>query len=385
MTSGPAAWTGPPWGDGRSRWVALPAAFLAVVTIGGTLGPAGWHPRSPNVDLLAVVLLLLAPAGIVLAVRRGAAPVVGAVLGVVGPTVVVALGYGPGPAFVPLGFVVVALGATRHRALSLTAGTAGALAAVLLSLGPGGPSPVWATVTVAGLAVAMLLGEGARGRTERMQALRAVRVSRQESAVAAERLRIARELHDVLAHSLSGITVQAGVGLHLMDREPEAARRALTEIREASRDALDEVREVLGVLRADGEAPREPTAGHGPRSVGELLVRARADGLTVDDEGVDEAATRVPERLAGVVHRTLQEALTNVRRHAPGASVQVRLVVGDSIVLEVVDDGPGADEIVEGYGLRGMRERAESVGGTLVAGPGPTGFRVRLELPRVER
>ena len=166
--------------------------------------------------------------------------------------------------------------------------------------------------------------------------------SRQESAVAAERLRIARELHDVLAHSLSGITVQAGVGLHLMDREPEAARRALTEIREASRDALDEVREVLGVLRADGEAPREPAGAPGPRSVTELLVRARADGLTVDDEGVAEAATRVPEPLAGVVHRTLQEALTNVRRHAPGASVQVRLVVDDRIVLEVVDDGPGA-------------------------------------------
>ena len=133
----------------------------------------------------------------------------------------------------------------------------------------------------------------------------------------------------MLAHSLSGITVQAGVGLHLMDREPEAARRALTEIREASRDALDEVREVLGVLRADGEAPREPAGAPGPRSVAELLVRARADGLTVDDEGVAEAATRVPEPLAGVVHRTLQEALTNVRRHAPGASVQVRLVVGD--------------------------------------------------------
>ena len=100
---------------------------------------------------------------------------------------------------------------------------------------------------------------------------------------------------------------------------------------------------------------------------------------------VAASSTRVPESLAGVVHRTLQEALTNVRRHAPGASVQVRLVVGDSIVLEVVDDGPGADEIVEGYGLRGMRERAQSVGGTLVAGTGPTGFRVRLELPGADR
>ena len=93
----------------------------------------------------------------------------------------------------------------------------------------------------------------------------------------------------------------------------------------------------------------------------------------------------MPEQLAGIVHRTLQEALTNVRRHAPGASVQVRLVVDDAVVLEVADDGPGADDVVEGYGLRGMRERARSVGGTLDAGPGPTGFRVRLELPGGDR
>ena len=111
----------------------------------------------------------------------------------------------------------------------------------------------------------MLLGEGARSRGERLQALRSARVSREESAVVAERLRIARDLHDVLAHSLSGITVQAGVGLHLMDREPEAARRALVEIREASRDALDEVRDVLGVLRAGGEARRRGTRAGGWR------------------------------------------------------------------------------------------------------------------------
>ena len=383
MTPEPAPWSGPPWGRARPAWVAVPAALLGVVTVLGAAGANWWHPQGRPLDALAVVVLLLAPAGIVLAVRRGAAAVVGAALAVAGPTAFVALGHQPGPAFVPLGFVVVALGATRQRGLSLAAGTAGALAVVVLSIGPGSPTPVFATVTAAGLAVAMLLGEGARGRAERVQAVRAARASREESAVAAERLRIARELHDVLAHSLSGITVQAGVGLHLMDREPEAARRALTEIRVASRDALDEVREVLGVLRSEGEAPREPAGGAGPRGVAELLVRARADGLTVDDEGVVEAAARVPEPFAPVVHRTLQEALTNVRRHAPGASVRVALDVQDRVVLEVVDDGPGAGVVFEGYGLRGMRERATAVGGTLVVGPGPTGFQVRLELPGV--
>jgi signal transduction histidine kinase len=236
---------------------------------------------------------------------------------------------------------------------------------------------VYATLTVAGLLVAMLLGEGARSRGERMQAVRAARLSREESAVAAERLRIARELHDVLAHSLSGITVQAGVGLHLMDREPEAARRALTEIRDASRDALDEVRDVLGVLRAEGEAPRSPTGG-----LATLVDRARADGLTVHTDGL---AAPVPERLAPVVHRALQEALTNVRRHAPGATVQVRLTVRDAVVLEVEDDGAPVGEVVEGYGLRGMRERVEQANGTLTARSGPAGFLVRLEVPVVAR
>ncbi|WP_456845488.1 sensor histidine kinase [Cellulomonas sp. P5_C6] len=374
MTPAPAPWQGPPWGRGRSAWIAVPATLLALFTVLGCAGANAWHPAARAFDALAVLLLLVAPASLVLVVRRGAPAVVGAVLAVAAPVVYLALGYEPGPALVPLGFVVVALGVTRRRLLSLSAGTAGALAVVVLALRPDGLSPVYTTLTITGLAVAMLLGEGARGRAERVQAVRAARVSREESAAAAERLRIARELHDVLAHSLSGITVQAGVGLHLMDREPEAARRALVEIREASRDALDEVRDVLGVLRADGEAPRAPAGG-----LGALVERARADGLVVDDVGLDVA---VPEPTAAVLHRVLQEALTNVRRHAPGASVQVTLVVGETVVLDVRDDGPPVGPLVDGYGLRGMRERAAAVGGSLTAGSGPTGFHVRLEVPR---
>jgi signal transduction histidine kinase len=376
MTTVPAPWNGPPWGRRRS-WIAVPAAFLGAFTVLGCAGANAWHPRDRAFDLLAVVLLLLAPAALVLVVRRGTPAVVGAGLAVAGPVTYLALGYEPGPAVVPLGFVVVALGATRRRALAWGAGAAGAAAVAVLAARPGGPSPVYATLTVAGLLVAMLLGEGARSRGERMQAVRAARLSREESAVAAERLRIARELHDVLAHSLSGITVQAGVGLHLMDREPEAARRALTEIRDASRDALDEVRDVLGVLRSEGEAPRSPTGG-----LATLVDRARADGLTVHADGL---AAPVPERVAPVVHRALQEALTNVRRHAPGATVQVRLTVGDTVVLQVEDDGAAVGEVVEGYGLRGMRERVEAAGGTLTATSGPAGFVVRLEVPAAAR
>jgi signal transduction histidine kinase len=340
--------------------------MLAVL---GSAAASRRQPQARPIDPVAAVLLLLAPAALLLVVRRGPSAVLGAVLAVAGPVTYIALGYPPGPAFVPLGVVVVVLGATRQRWLSWTAALAGALGVVA----PGSPGVGFTTVTVTGLAVAVLLGEGARERGERMRALRAARTSREESAVAAERLRIARELHDVLAHSLSGITVQAGVGLHLMDREPEAARRALAEIRDASRDALDEVRDVLGILRADGEAPREPAG------LGGLVDRARAGGLTVDADGLD---ADVPQHAASAVHRTLQEALTNVRRHAPGASVQVRLMVGESVVLDVQDDGAPVDAVVEGFGLRGMRERALAAGGALVAESTPSGFHVRLEVPR---
>jgi signal transduction histidine kinase len=347
-----------------------------MVTVLGCAAASRWHPQARMFDLLAAVLLMLAPAALVAVAQGGWVAVLGATIAVAGPLTYLALGYEPGPVLVPLAFVVVALGVTRRRWLSWAAGTAGAVGVVVLSAATGSPRAVHATLAVTGLLVAMLVGEGARGRAERMQALRAARASREESAVAAERLRIARELHDVLAHSLSGITVQAGVGLHLMDREPEAARRALVEIREASRDALDEVRDVLGILRTDGEVPREPVRR---ASLQGLVDRARDDGVRLEASGLD---TQVDDQVATVLHRTLQEALTNVRRHAPGASVQVSLAADEGVVLDVRDDGPPVGPLVEGFGLRGMRERAEALGGTLTVGSGPTGFHVRLELPQ---
>lgn len=364
----------------------LPVAVLAIVTIMGCVFVGFWHAHTRPLDLGAVGLLLLAPTAILLVVRRGAWAVAGAVLAVVGPVSYLAFGYPPGPAVVPLGFVVVAAGATRQRVLSLTAAAAGALGVVATALGTGSPTALYATFTVIGLCFAAGIGEGARGRRERIRAQIVARESREEAAVAAERLRIARELHDVLAHSLSAITVQAGVGLHLMDREPEHARKALGAIRDTSRQALDEVRDVLGVLRAQGEAPREPTAARELGGLLELVRKAREDGLTVDDDGLAQTVRAsldvVPGAVVAVIHRALQEALTNVRRHAPNASVQVRLVVDDGRAsLEVSDDGPVQDAPTEGYGLRGMRERVEAIGGTMDAGSSERGFRVHVEIP----
>ncbi|WP_051274865.1 sensor histidine kinase [Cellulomonas sp. URHD0024] len=387
------AWgAGPPWagrhwsgGRPRSAWLVVPVAALATVTLLGCVFASLWKTYERSFDVGAALLLVLAPASILLVVRRGAWAVVGGVLAVLGPVAYLALGYPRGPAVVPLGFVIVAAGATRQRALSLGVGLAGVLGVVAVAVATGEPSAVYAAFTVVGLAVAMVLGEGARGRRERMRALTVARESREEAAVAAERLRIARELHDVLAHSLSAITVQAGVGLHLMDREPEQARKALGAIRDTSRDALDEVREVLGVLRAQGEAPREPAAVRDLDGLLDLVRMARDDGLTVDDDGLAEAVDAVrgvvPEAAGVAVHRALQEALTNVRRHSPATSVQVRLLVeGGSLGLSVRDDGEVQEPVLEGYGLRGMRERVEGLGGSLVV-EHTDGFRVSVEIP----
>lgn len=392
---GPPWGAGPPWGPWsgerpRAAWLALPVTALAVVTIMGCVFVGFWHTHARPFDLGAVALLLLAPASILLVMRRrGPWAVVGGVLAVLGPVSYLALGYPPGPAVVPLGFVVVAAGATRQRALSIAAAAAGAVGVGVVALGTGAPTAVYAWFTAIGLGVAVGIGEGARERRERMRALRVARESREEAVAAAERLRIARELHDVLAHSLSAITVQAGVGLHLMDREPEQARKALGAIRDTSRDALDEVREVLGILRAQGEAPREPAAARDLGGLLDLVRMARDDGLAVDDDGVAQAVGAslevVPEAVVVVVHRALQEALTNVRRHSTSTSVLVRLVVGPgSVTLDVRDDGDVQEPVAEGYGLRGMRERVEAIGGALAV-DSAAGFHVHVEIPWAQR
>ncbi len=215
-----------------------------------------------------------------------------------------------------------------------------------------------------------------------------------------ERLRIARELHDVLAHSLSAITVQAGVGLHLLDRDVEQARSALASIKSTSRDALDEVRAVLGVVRGEGDADLDPGGdGEEPRgptwnlaSLPRLAEPLRARGVAVhfDVDPAVEPEDVLPAHVAGIVYRVVQESLTNVGRHAPGArSVLVHVGrEGERVRVTVVDDGGPAgplDANRPGYGLRGMRERVEGTGGTLRTGHQATetgvGFVVDATVP----
>ncbi len=199
-----------------------------------------------------------------------------------------------------------------------------------------------------------------------------------------ERLDIARELHDVLAHSISMINVQAGVALELMEQRPEQARTALTTIKQASRDALVEVQAVLGALRQAGEpAATAPTPGMA--NLDRLVSGARAAGLRVEVH-VDGEPRPVPVGTDLAAYRILQESLTNVVRHAGATAVTV--TVGyrlRELTLEVADDGrteanghgPGS-----GSGIAGMRERAEALGGELDTGRRlGYGFRVLARLP----
>ncbi|WP_208758819.1 sensor histidine kinase [Microbispora triticiradicis] len=202
-----------------------------------------------------------------------------------------------------------------------------------------------------------------------------------ERAVAEERLRIARELHDVVSHTLSLIGVKAGVAAHVADRHPEEAREALRVIEDTSRRALAEMRQALGVLRDDFPG-RSPVPGLA--ALPELAERAAAAGVEVD---LDVRVTgALPETLELAVHRIAQEALTNVVRHAAPARCRV-LVERDAaeVRVEVTDDGPGRRTLPPGppgHGLIGMRERALLFGGEFTAGPRPEGgFRVFARLP----
>jgi signal transduction histidine kinase len=243
-----------------------------------------------------------------------------------------------------------------------------------------GPPEGWdparmTTIALVWAAVAVLAARGAQVRR---------RLAEEEatSRMVAERLRIARELHDVLSHSLASISLQAGVGLHLVDRQPEQAREALRTIRQASNDALAQARAALRAVRATGEDAA--AAPPGLADLDALAASVRAAGLPVElDAELD--GEPVPEAIGAVAYRVVQEALTNVMRHAgPGARVRAR--VGRThqwLEVEVTDDGAGAAAAGDaGHGLRGMRERVGAVGGQLRAGPAPGGgFRVHARLP----
>ncbi len=220
------------------------------------------------------------------------------------------------------------------------------------------------------------------GREPRPSLAHAVGVARRRASD--ERLRIARELHDVVAHNISLINVQASTALHLIDERPEQARTALAAIKQASKEALGELRSVLDILRqSDEEPPRAPAPGLA--RLDELVSKVKAAGLEV--RTTTEGDSRpLPAPVDLTAFRIVQEALTNVHRHAGRASATVRVSYRDrDLVVQVDDDGRGASSngtAGGGNGIPGMRERVAALGGELEAGPrAGGGFRVLARLP----
>ncbi|HEX6354912.1 sensor histidine kinase [Actinophytocola sp.] len=204
-------------------------------------------------------------------------------------------------------------------------------------------------------------------------------------AIVAERLRIARDLHDVVAHHVSVMGVQAGAARRALDKNPELARTALQTVEETARTAIGELRGLLGVLRAElAEDAEQPTPTPGLDQLSELLSSARAAGIEVT-HGVYGDPRPVPEGVALSAYRVVQEALTNVVKHAGARTADVRVRYLDSALeIEVTDDGRGHAGRPErgGFGLVGMRERVAVHGGELEAGPRrDAGYRVRASLP----
>ncbi|MFI9234792.1 sensor histidine kinase [Streptomyces sp. NPDC053079] len=314
---------------------------------------------------------------------------------------------------VAVALYTVASRTERPTAWRIVAVTVAVLTAAVMLFGP----PPWYAQENLGLfawtGMAGAAGDAVRSRRAFVAAIeeRAVRAerSREEEArrrVAEERLRIARELHDVVAHHIALVNVQAGVASHIMDSRPEQAKQALAHVRQASRSALEELRATVGLLRqyGDPEAPTEPAPGLGV--LDQLVDGFARVGLRVDvtaastlpggpgtGTGADEAAAVVgplPGAVDLTAYRVLQEALTNVHKHAgPDARAEVALVRGPAgLELTVLDNGGGRPappaEGAGGHGLIGMRERAVALGGTCEAGPrgeGTAGFRVRAVLP----
>jgi signal transduction histidine kinase len=366
---------------GRPTDVAV-AALVGVVQLGLTTAAAHRQPDRQALDLLAYLLLAVGPVALVWRWRSPAG-----VLAVVTTSNVLyfALGYPYGPAWLSLVVAIwtaVTAGARRAAWVTALAGLAAyfALAALIGRVEPANPATAAAHLST--LLLILVVAEVAvAGRQRRLDAER-TRAEEARRRAGEERMRIARELHDVLAHNISLINVQAGVALHLMDEQPGQSRSALVAIKQASNDALGELRSVLDVLRQGDEAPpRAPASGLA--QLDRLVAGAEATGLDVR-AWVEGTPRPLPAGTDLAAFRIVQESLTNVTRHAGPATATVRIAYGvDDLTIQVDDDGKGpAPNGTGGSGIRGMRERVAALGGELHTGPRPGGgFRVQARLP----
>jgi signal transduction histidine kinase len=384
-----------------ARGRALAVDVLLLVGVAAVQVLASWASerigigRSPDwrpLDPLAYALLVAGPLALLVR-RRWPARVLAVTLAC--GLAYAARTYPEGPSQLAIypALWTVALTLPRRAAWVAAAGTAVAVAGAELFLYGDtmfDGEPLYAAVTVF---AAMWWGEAVRARRAyvaelRDRAERAERTREEEARrrVDEERMRIARELHDVVSHTIGVISVQAGVASHLLERRPDKAAESLAAIRQASDEALGELHAMLGVLRdgdGGGEAPLSPAPG-----LGELdVLVAQAAGAGVDVRVSRQGRPRrLPPAVDLACYRVVQESLTNVVRHARASRAEITVTHADGrVAVEVTDDGrtggngeaPGS-----GQGILGMRERARALGGSLEAGPRPEGgFRVLASFP----
>ncbi len=375
------------------------ALLAAVIQVGGTYMVAQYHHQGYRpLDGVAYTLLAAGPAALIARRRHPSA-----VLAVIMSATLLywvgfghPLGYPRGPVFVALVIAFFTVAVRGSRWVPWVAVAAGWLGFALLGPIASGRRPLSLAGALglgAWLLVLVTVAEVVRARRERALAAARSREEETRRRISEDRLRLARELHDVLAHSISLINVQAGVALHLMDERPEQARTALTAIKQTSKEALTDLRGMLGVLRqADpGDAPRSPAPGLA--RLDDLAAGASGAGIKVK-LGIEGEARPLPAGLDLAAFRIVQEALTNVARHAGPATATVTIRYGErELAVRVDDDGRGVPpELLRhfaapappdgGNGIRGMRERAEALSGQLTAGSRPGGgFRVDARLP----
>jgi signal transduction histidine kinase len=378
-------WGGPPHWDGRPERLRPPDALVLlapviislVAQVPAAIGIAVWTRAGWPAGLVAVALAAVGPLAL-LGSRRFPGPTVA----VVSLAALADLLLGPeaGPPYVALAFAIVLAVARGAVVWAVVSVVVAWLAALVLGASLGlSWHPFRIAITTLALAACFGIGSFVRVRRDRAAAFQAEIARRRQSAEQRERVRIARELHDVIGHALSQINVQASVGLHLMDRDTEQARTALGNIKDTSKTALEEVRSVLGVIRSEGDAPLAPQAelAELPR----LVAGVRSPGFETElVDRLDEVPGRAVQFAA---YRIAQEALTNIVRHS-GATLAIVTVerLGDELLLTVDDDGRGVDGDPEGGGILGMRERAALLGGSVEVEPSPRGgTRVTARLP----
>jgi signal transduction histidine kinase len=364
----------------------LVALAVGLIDLGGTYLASRHHSAALRPwDLGAVLLLAVAPIAVVF---RRRVPVVVLAIVFASTFAYAMIGYPSGPHWAGLTVAFVTSMTTGHRRAAQASLIAGWVA---FSWGRSwfhrgvGPSMIAVFGLLAWLLLLLGAAEALRVRNER--AAEAIRMHEEEARRRAseERLAIAREVHDVVAHHMSLINVQASAALHVYDDHPEQARDALVTIKHASKQALMELRSVLGVLRrVDEVAPRSPTPG--TDQLDELVQQSGAAGLSVH-VATDGQSRRLPPAVDVAVYRIVQEALTNVTRYAATSVANVRIEYGAADVIVEVDDfgrehtAPSV-RVGSGSGISGMRERATLLGGTLEAGRRPEGgFRVRAWFP----